>query len=142
MLYEVITIIFAALPFCAEAATVIDEDVTITENTVWTAEQGPYLIGDAVTVRVEEGVELSIEPGAGIKLGKGTEMKVRGALSAQGTAEQPIVFTSLANDAVAGDSNGDGSATQPSGSWDGWELNVGDYWFPPVIPARVELKFV
>ena len=54
---------------------------------------------------------------------------------AAGTAEAPVVFTSLKDDSVGGDSNGDGNASAPGpDDWYGLQLSAG----PGVVP-RVAL---
>ena len=95
---------------------------TITQDTTWSPSQSlgqPYVITGNVTVNA--GVTLSIEPGTIIKFDPTIyssyyhySMTVNGILDAQGTVEDPIYFTSLRDDTVGGDTNGDGVATLPA----------------------------
>ena len=76
---------------------------------------------------------LEIQPGAVLKgtgssywYGKGTGLEVAGTLSAVGTVEQPIVFTSLNDDNYGGDTNNNGDGTVPGpGDWTRLMINTG-----------------
>lgn len=91
---------------------------TIDTNMTWSPDNSPYVVsGD---VAVTNGATLTIKPGTVIKFAAGARLEVWGGstMIADGTAEMPIVFTSLNDDSVAGDTNRDGSATQPAaGDW-------------------------
>jgi RHS repeat-associated protein len=73
------------------SATVLPS--SITENTVLTAAGNPYT--GATTV--QSGVTLSVEAGVEFTPTSGPALKVEGTLDADGTAEDPIVFSSTAN---------------------------------------------
>lgn len=94
----------------------------------------PYRIGNASNDRLvvgsggEEVVLLTVEPGVTLRFVPGTELAIElatgefpasGALSAVGTAERPIVFTSAADEPAPGD-------------WIG-------LWFGGVIDARTQI---
>lgn len=64
---------------------------TISVDTTWTAAGGPYVVSNNLTVAT--GVTLTLEPGVVVLFDQGRGLTVNGRLLAQGTAEQPIVFT-------------------------------------------------
>ena len=94
----------------------------VNENTTWTLANSPYIINH--TIQIIEGVTLTIEPGVVVKHNDeeyDNMFLVQGTLLAQGTDEQPIIFTTL-NDNVyptPGDDDDNGSELQHAGfqSW-------------------------
>lgn len=69
--------------------TYVESDVT--EDTTWTAEDGPYRI--AADVTVEEGATLRIEPGTAVQPAADISVRVEGNLTAAGTASDPVTFS-------------------------------------------------
>ncbi|HUU93268.1 MAG TPA: hypothetical protein VM238_18895, partial [Phycisphaerae bacterium] len=75
---------------------IADNDQTsgsLTENTVWTAAGGPYLITGDLTVPA--GISLTIAEGTTVFFAPGAQLIVRGLLQADGTEYRPIRFTRL-----------------------------------------------
>ncbi|ABY33334.1 MAG TPA: hypothetical protein DEF43_06360 [Chloroflexus aurantiacus] len=103
----------------------------ITTDTTWTT-GNVYVVGDCALV-VQSGATLTIQPGVIVKFfwvsayggSRGGGIRVDGRLIAQGTADQPIVFTSLADDSAGGDTNGNGPSSGAPGDWHGLILNTG-----------------
>jgi len=97
---------------------------TIGQSAVWSDDTPYVLAGGDVTI--DSGVTLTVEPGAVVK-GADVyhELRIIGTLMADGfpvSAAFPraIHFTSLQDDSVGGDTNGDGAATLPApGDWAG-----------------------
>jgi hypothetical protein len=89
----------------------------ISENKLW--EKGlPYIVGD---LKILNGSTLAIAPGATVKFMRpDSYLRIDGGLTAAGTQAEPVVFTSIKDDASGGDDNGDGAGTIPSsGDWGG-----------------------
>ncbi len=87
-------------------------------TTTWQAGL-PYIIERGA---VGPGSTLTLEPGVVVKfktggLGKGG-MEIYGKILAQGTAANPVIFTSFYDDEYGGDANNDATSTSPAkGDW-------------------------
>ena len=79
---------------------VIEISGSITSNQTWTSDN-TYKIVDNVTI--VEGIKLTINPGTLVKFDSYRVMYVNGTLSAQGTSDHHIVFTSAVSTPSAGD---------------------------------------
>ena len=99
---------------CAAAVLVVasgtvDRDMTFA---------GLVLVSNSLAV--VSGATLTIEPGAILKFAGGAGLNVYGRLVTQGTASNPVIFTSLKDDSAGGDTNGDGNVSSPAaGDWRG-----------------------
>jgi len=109
-------VILLTSPSSAHASTEIIDNVDV--DTTWTTAGSPYII--SLPISVLPSATLSIEPGVVVKFDADNSIYVEGVLEALGTTSDPIIFTSYLDDAVSGDTNGDGSATLPEASdWRG-----------------------
>jgi hypothetical protein len=94
---------------------------TIGANTTWTVAGSPYIVSYGLIVA--EGATLTIEPGVVVKVnGTFTTIIIRGSLNAIGTGANRIIFTSIQDDSVGGDSGNDGATSGAPGQW--WYLGV------------------
>src|SRR3990167_8090918 len=128
----------------------------ITADTVWAKAQSPMIVNGFVWLK--PGVNLTIEPGVIIKFGLAGSLSVSGKLTAIGTKAEPIVFTSIKDDAFGGDTNGDGAASVPAqGDWttlsvgSGGEANFdyiivqyggGEYYTGAILSYRGKLNII
>lgn len=108
----------------------------ITADTWWDAGYVYVLDGD---VTVKPGATLRIDASV-IKVSSNTKLFIDGRLLAVGTKDFPHYFTSLKDDTLCGDTNGDGGATTPTtGDW-GWiQFNPGSS--PDSILQRAVIRY-
>jgi hypothetical protein len=101
------------------AFVLADTSITsgITSNSTWGTGGGTYIIENSISI--DSGITLAIDPGVVVKFrNEWVSFTINGNLDAQGTATSSIYFTSIKDDTVGGDTNGDGSATSPvAGDW-------------------------
>ena len=101
------------------AQTDIDENNNIISvDTVWTKDASPYVVYQDVLVDI--GTTLTIEAGTIIKLESGRNINIFGNLIVQGTEVEKVYFTSLYDDSIGGDTDGDGGIYEAYNSdWNG-----------------------
>src|SRR6185369_8609338 len=89
---------------------------TITGAGHWKNFGLPYVATSDVSVG--NGASLLVDSGTIVKFLSGCALNVDGTLTALGTSNSPIYFTSIHDD-VGGDTNGNGSGTTPAaGNWE------------------------
>lgn len=88
---------------------------------------GVFVFSSTTTaVRLLAGTTMTLPAGTVFKFRRG-RLTSLGSLVAMGTALQPVVFTSLKDDAYGGDTENDGNATQPApGDWTQMDFAGGD----------------
>jgi hypothetical protein len=76
--------------------------------------------GGSSDLRIKSGNSLTLAPGVIVKMGEGIGIYAsEGILLAEGTASQPVVFTSIHDDSRGGDTDGNGNTIDPMpGDWD------------------------
>lgn len=111
-----------ASPVGASAAT--NAGGAIIQNTTWTVAASPYVIQEDITI--PSGITLTLEAGTIVKFGQNINVNVNGSFVTKGSANGTVYLTSFLDDAVGGDTNGDGVSSQPAPrDWRGVRFNVG-----------------
>ena len=79
------------------------------------------VLGSCSGLLIRPNVKLTMNAGTVIKGAGGCgDFIVQGTLEANGTAANPVTLTSINDDTIAGDTNGNGAASAPApGNWDG-----------------------
>ncbi|MEJ2637165.1 MAG: right-handed parallel beta-helix repeat-containing protein [Calditrichia bacterium] len=86
---------------CSAATAQTPAGGIITENTVWTLAQSPYVVTG--NILVAESATLTIEAGVVIRFQQDKSLQVDGTLIARGNETNPILFTSDAQNPAPGD---------------------------------------
>jgi pimeloyl-ACP methyl ester carboxylesterase len=100
----------------APSYTLINSNLA--SNQTWTKEGSPYVVEGAISVQQHRA--LTIEAGVVVKFKEGATLyaHARSPVHIQGTADEPVIFTSFKDDSAGGDTNADGDATVPApGDW-------------------------
>ena len=113
----------------------------ITADETWTADAVNVVDG---TLTVATGATLTIQPGAIVKFVQDAHSQIvlqdGATLNAPATQALPIIFTSWADDSAGGDTNLDGSQSQPEpGDWSGFTAAAGANLN---LSALVDIRYV
>jgi parallel beta-helix repeat protein len=97
LIFSSLTSVYRIVP-AAKATYVLGP---VTQDTYWTLVDSPFIIADNITVN--PGATLTIEPGVQVRFGQNFMIIVNGGVTADGTVDKPIMFTSNNPNASAGD---------------------------------------
>ena len=109
--------------FTGAGTNYVEVGGTLSGTAVWANQANPYVIDPYQNMSITPSGKLTIAPGVVVKFrlrpsSAVGSIWVYGTLLADGSAAQPVYFTSLADDTVGGDTNGDGATTAPAaGDW-------------------------
>src|SRR3989344_5757633 len=108
----VIIFVFAFLAFAPSAFAETNVSGVINTDTTWTLANSPYVVDSDLSI---DSATLTIESGVVVKVASFVSIIIEqdGTINANGAPANKIVFTSLADDEIGGDTNGDGNATSP-----------------------------
>ncbi|MCX6753219.1 MAG: hypothetical protein NTW62_02660 [Candidatus Nomurabacteria bacterium] len=99
------------------ASTNVTDDIS--ENITWNIVGSPYVVQNDIFIF--SGATLTIEPGVIVKFANHSSLNVAGNIIANGTVNNQIIFTSINDDSVGGDTNEDLDMTIPQASdWSGF----------------------
>ncbi|MCA9169875.1 MAG: hypothetical protein KDB23_19505, partial [Planctomycetales bacterium] len=123
-----------AIGNAGDRVTIRTSGATVQDARVWDFGGLPVFLTDDLNLGADS--QLTIVPGTVVKLPRGAHFQLLGAAQIVGSSSAPIVFTSIADDSVAGDTNADGASVGTPGGWDAIWINSSN-----VRMDNVEIRF-
>jgi len=115
-----ISALIALFAFCAAGSPARATDVSGSVSGHWTLAGSPYVV--TADIQLPTGSTLTVDPGVAIRFREGTGFIVEGALVADGTSGQPVLWTSDSADPYPGSWRGLFFNNGSSGSWSRWTV--------------------
>ena len=113
-------------------------DVSWNVSWTWDIAGSPYVVTSSITLA--SGSTLTIDPGVIVKFNDGTSFTVQWNLQAIWNGGSNIVFTSIKDDSVGGDTNGDWGDSS-AGAWDWRYIKFDNSWSNDSILDYIQLKY-
>ncbi len=113
-----ITLLFVVCVYSSQPPIYADTNHcgTISSNETWSTIGNVHVV--TCNVIVASGVTLTLESGVIVKFTSFSSIIVQGTIRILGTSGAPVYLTSIHDDTVGGDTNGNGGATNPNpGDW-------------------------
>lgn len=105
------------VPQDEDLSGLLTEDFTLTNDVIWEI-NGKFVVGDGATLTIEPGTIIKGLEGSG-SLASALIVARGGRIMAEGTAEAPIIFTSINDDIELGQKQGSNLDENDRGLWGG-----------------------
>ncbi|WP_081210578.1 hypothetical protein [Salegentibacter sediminis] len=106
-----------AVPQDEDLSGLLSEDFTLTNDIIWEL-NGKFVVGEGATLTIEPGTIIKGQEGTG-SLASALIVARGGRIMAEGTAEEPIIFTSINDNIDLGEKQGSNLDENDRGLWGG-----------------------
>lgn len=107
----------ATVPQDEDLSGLLSEDFTLTNDIIWEL-NGKFVVGDGATLTIEPGTIIKGQEGTG-SLASALIVARGGRIMAEGTADEPIIFTSINDNIDLGEKQGSNLDENDRGLWGG-----------------------